>query len=58
MPENFTREMLKLPDGGTMAIDWDGGIPDKSEKHAKPIILMCPGIGGASENLYTVALGW
>ena len=32
MPENYTRETLKLPDGGTIAIDWDGGIPDKSKE--------------------------
>ena len=24
----FAREFLKLPDGGTIGIDWDDGIPD------------------------------
>ena len=58
MPENYTREMLTLPDGGTIAIDWDGGIPDKNATKPEPIILMCPGLGGGSENLYNIALGW
>ena len=48
MPEKFTREMLILPDGGTIAIDWDGGIPEKSEAQPKPIIIMCPGLGGGT----------
>ena len=58
MPENYTRETLILPDGGTIGIDWDGGIPDKSAAEVQPIILQCPGLGGGSENLYNIALGW
>ena len=58
MPENYTRETLKLPDGGTIAIDWDGGIPDKSNTEAQPIILLCPGLGGGSDNLYSPSLVW
>ena len=27
-PEKFVRETFKLPDGGTLGLEWDGGIPD------------------------------
>ena len=27
-PEKFNRELIKLPDGGTIGLDWDGEIPD------------------------------
>lgn len=46
--DNFEREMLVLPDGGTIAIDWDGSIPDPKEKPDKPILVICPGLGGDS----------
>ena len=52
----FEREMLVLPDGGTIAIDWDGSIPDPSKKPEKPILVVCPGLGGDSKNLYSLAL--
>ena len=25
--DKFDRELIKLPDGGTIGLDWDGGIP-------------------------------
>lgn len=55
-PQKFAREILKLPDGGTIGIDWDEGIPDANEKPEKPILILCPGLNGESDNLYSTAL--
>ena len=57
MPK-YTREHLLLPDGGTIALDWDGDIPDPNDKQPKPFIIMVPGMSGESINLYTIALLW
>lgn len=54
--DKFAREILTLPDGGTVAIDWDGSIPDPNKKPDKPILVICPGLGGDSRNLYSTAL--
>ena len=53
---DFDRELLTLPDGGTIGIDWDGGIPDPSVTPDKPYLIICPGLNGDSRNLYTMAL--
>ena len=62
-PEDFDREEIELEDGGTVGIDW---ARDKGTKvgrprrepgtKSKPILLLAPGLGGASNNLYTIAL--
>ena len=35
-------------------MDWDGEIPDPSDKPDKPYLLICPGLGGDSRNLYSM----
>lgn len=61
-PEEFDRETFKLEDGGTVGIDWayDKGTrvgrPQRTSTKSKPILLMAPGLGGGSHNLYTIAL--
>ena len=46
-PEKFPRELFKLPDGGTLGLEWDGGIPDmeNAEEAAKPLLFIAPGLG-------------
>ena len=53
---DFEREFLTLPDGGTIGIDWDGGIPDPKAQPEKPILILCPGLNGDSRNLYSMGL--
>lgn len=55
-PEHFELELFKVADGGTLGLDWDGGIPDPKEKPSKPILFMVPGVAGNSDNLYQIAL--
>jgi len=47
-PTLFERELVKLEDGGTAGLDWDGGIPDPEKMPDKPILVICPGLGGGS----------
>jgi len=57
--EKFERELLILSeDGGTVGLNWDGGIPDPKAKEKQPILAVCPGLGGGSSNLYSVAMIW
>ena len=62
MPEEFDRETFKLEDGGTVGIDWACdkdtkiGRPQRTSTKSKPILMMLPGLGGASDNIYTTAL--
>lgn len=56
------RELMTAKDGGTMGVDWyidkDGeGRPSRlSGSRAKPLLLLVPGLGGGSNNLYTHSL--
>ena len=54
--EKLTRELFVLKDGGTVALDWDQGIPDPKDHPTKPIMLMIPGVSGDSEGLYHTEL--
>ena len=51
-----------MEDGGTVGIDWayDKGTrvgrPQRTSTKSKPILLLAPGLGGGSHNLYTIAL--
>lgn len=58
IPDKFDRETFKLEDGGTVGIDWVDGIPDPESSHEKPLLLIAPGLGGGSHNLYSLALLW
>ena len=52
--------MFKCPDGGTVGIAWaidDDGTGRPTGKHgSKPILILCPGLGGKIDNLYTTAI--
>lgn len=55
--QKFDRELMTLSeDGGTVGIDWDGGIPDPNAADKKPFLILMPGLGGSSTNLYTINL--
>ena len=56
--DKFSRELIKLPDGGTMGLDWDGPVPDPSVNPEQPYLIMCPGLGGSSHNFYCLSLCW
>lgn len=55
-PEKFNLELIKLPDGGTLGLDWDGEIPDPEKHPDKPLLIMIPGVAGGSHNLYQLAM--
>ena len=56
-PDKFNREEIVLPeDGGTIGLDWDGPIPTPEEMADKPLLVICPGLGGGSHNLYSLGL--
>ena len=56
-PERYEREVLTLAeDGGTVGIDWVGGVPDPGQANKKPILLVFPGLGGGSQNLYCTSM--
>lgn len=63
-PEKFDRELIVLNDGGTVGIDWavdretGSGRPNPRDNKRKPILLISPGLGGGSRNLYTLGLMW
>ena len=52
----FTRELIKLPDGGTLGLDWDGPIPERNVPPKQPILVIFPGLAGNSDNLYSLAM--
>jgi predicted alpha/beta-fold hydrolase len=45
-----------VEDGGTLGLDWDEGIPDPSKKPTKPLLIIIPGVGGDSNNVYSTSL--
>ena len=61
-PEEFDCETIELEDGGTVGINWaydkgtKNGRPKRTSTKSKPILLLAPGLGGGSDNLYTIAL--
>jgi predicted alpha/beta-fold hydrolase len=52
------RELLKLRDGGTVALDWIedqyGGIPSQDDKRDFPILVIVSGLAGGKDNAYNV----
>jgi len=55
-PYRFERELFKLSDGGTVALDWvidhEGGIPKSESGTQRPILVMFSGLAGGNDNLY------
>ena len=60
LPIKTEDELFKCPDGGTVGIAWSidkDGLGRPTGKHGqKPILLLCPGLGGKIDNLYTTAI--
>lgn len=57
-PIKYKREMFKLSDGGTIALDWvvdyEGDFP--KEKSQRPILCCFAGISGGNDNLYLYSM--
>ena len=52
---------MVVEDGGTLGIDWAFDSDDEDDKSGRPgtkrpILLMAPGLGGKSTNMYTTAM--
>lgn len=55
-PDPFKREFITCPDGGTIGLDWDGEIPDHTKPLTQPLLVIAPGLGGGTHNLYTISM--
>lgn len=57
-PLKFERELFKLSDDGTIALDWvidhEGGHPKKLSQ--RPILICISGLSGGNDNLYLYSL--
>lgn len=57
-PIKYERELFKLEDGGTIALDWvvdhEGGLPRKLS--ARPVVCLMSGLSGGNNNLYLYCL--
>ncbi len=57
-PIKYERELFKLSDGGTIALDWvidhEGGVPLKGS--SRPVICCIAGLSGGNDNLYTYSM--
>ncbi|XP_074602783.1 phospholipase ABHD3-like [Brevipalpus obovatus] len=54
----YKREIIKLPDGGEVSLDWYEGPPHKdgSNENHRPIALFLPGLTGDSQTEYIKSL--
>ena len=54
-PIHFERELFKLSDGGTIALDWVDEIPLSSlSKKDKPILAVMPGLSSNNDEIYMI----
>ncbi len=53
-PVIFDRELFKLHDDGTIALDWVDSIPSKENK--QPIVAIMPGLSSNSDEIYVLNL--
>lgn len=57
-PIKYEREIFKLKDGGTIALDWaidhEGGLPLKCSE--RPIVCFMSGLSGGNDNMYLYSL--
>ena len=47
-PSVFEIELVKMDDGGTCGLAWDGGIPSEDKPLNQPLLIICPGLGGSA----------
>ena len=54
----FRREMIKMADGGTVALDWSNykETKTKEERKRRPILALLPGLSGDAYRSYTVSV--
>lgn len=48
----YTRECLKMPDGGTVAIDFEPLAFDQGLPRSAPVLILLPGLTGGSHDSY------
>ncbi len=53
-PVTFDRELFKLKDDGTIALDWVDSIPGPDNK--QPIVAIMPGLSSNSDEIYVLNL--
>lgn len=57
-PIKYEREIFKLSDGGTIALDWvvdhEGGFPKKCS--SRPILCCIAGLSGGNDNMYLYSM--
>ncbi len=57
-PFKYEREIFKLSDGGTIAIDWcidhEGALPRKNSE--RPILCLISGLSGGNDNYYLYSM--
>jgi predicted alpha/beta-fold hydrolase len=51
VPLIYKRELVHLPDGGTLALDWVDNKQLENDQ-AAPIVLILPGLSGTSDSSY------
>lgn len=51
-PIDYKREVLRLKDGGEVALDW----LEASERRANPVAVVLPGLTGASDSVYVIGM--
>ena len=52
----YERELFKMKDGGTIAIDWVDEIPHPGLKSKKPIVAIMPGLSSDNDVVYVLNL--
>ena len=50
-PLKYDRELFKLSDGGTIALDWRSD-EHKLKRDTRPILCLVSGLSGGNDNLY------
>ena len=52
----YERELVKLPDGGTVSQDWSPAVPRTLAEAGKPIVFITHGLTGGSNESYVESL--
>ena len=48
----YDREIFMLEDGGTLALEWFGGVPSKDDGDQRPILVCIAGLGSSTQATY------
>jgi abhydrolase domain-containing protein 1/3 len=55
-PVVYDRELFKLHDNGTIALDWVDSRPIPGKDDKKPIVAVMPGLSSNSDEIYVLNL--